>query len=63
MGAISMHDEVVFANAKKCIGCGICAHFCPIEGAVVLMKRKNIIEPKEDIADLMTTLISERGES
>ena len=63
MDAISMHDEVVFANAKKCIGCGICAHFCPREGAVVLMKRKNIIEPKEDIADLMTTLISERGES
>ena len=60
VGAISIKNNMVFGNANRCIGCGICAHFCPIEGAIALKKKKDVSEPMEDIADLMTTLIGER---
>lgn len=60
MDAISVRNDKVVCDVAKCIGCGICAHFCPVEGAVTLKKRKKIIEPKEDLMDLFTSVIQER---
>jgi NAD-dependent dihydropyrimidine dehydrogenase PreA subunit len=60
MDAISLKDNKAVVKASTCIGCGVCKHFCPVEGAITLKKRKRVLEPPEDLADLMTTLAEER---
>ncbi len=60
MDAISLKNGRVVVNVANCIGCSICVHFCPIDGAITLKKREKVIEPKEDLVDLVTSVAQEK---
>ena len=59
MNALSFRNGKIMVDEARCLGCGICVHFCQVKGAVTLKKRKKIIAPKEDIVDLFTSFVQE----
>ena len=58
-GALSV-SEVAEVNAEKCLGCGLCNMVCPTE-SMTMKRRGSISEPKENMRELMTTIMQEKG--
>ncbi len=53
-------NEVAEIDPEKCLGCGLCNMVCPTE-SLSMVRREEIIEPKRDLRDLMTTILQEKG--
>jgi formate hydrogenlyase subunit 6/NADH:ubiquinone oxidoreductase subunit I len=47
-------------DEEVCIGCGVCAHFCPSEAMKMKERKKKIIPPKT-YKELMVRLMKEKG--
>lgn len=53
-------NEVSEVDPEKCLGCGLCNMVCPTE-SLSMVRREEIIEPKRDLRELMTTILQEKG--
>lgn len=58
--AIRMEGDYPVVNEELCLGCGVCAHFCP-SGAMKMGERKNKVIPPKTYKDLMLRLMKEKG--
>jgi Pyruvate/2-oxoacid:ferredoxin oxidoreductase delta subunit len=58
--AIRMEGDYPVVDQEVCLGCGVCAHFCP-SGAMKMEEREKKIIPPKTYKDLMVRLMKERG--
>jgi Fe-S-cluster-containing hydrogenase component 2 len=58
--AIKMEGDYPVVDEEFCLGCGVCAHFCP-SGAMKLVEREKKIIPPKTYKDLMLRLLKEKG--
>jgi len=47
-------------DVEFCIGCGVCANFCPTEAMKMAEREKKVIPPKT-YKELMVRLMKEKG--
>jgi Fe-S-cluster-containing hydrogenase component 2 len=55
-----MEGDYPVVDEESCIGCGVCAHFCP-SGAMRMEEREKKIIPPKTYKDLMVRLMKEKG--
>ena len=58
--AIRMEGDYPVVDEEFCLGCGVCAHFCP-SGAMKLEEREKKVIPPKTYKDLMVRLMKEKG--
>jgi Pyruvate/2-oxoacid:ferredoxin oxidoreductase delta subunit len=58
--AIRMEGDYPVVDQEFCLGCGVCAHFCP-GGAMKMEEREKKIIPPKTYKELMVRLMKERG--
>lgn len=58
--AIRMEGDYPVVDEEFCLGCGVCAHFCP-NGAMKLVERQKKVIPPKTYKDLMVRLMEEKG--
>ena len=58
-GALTVND-VAEVDSEKCLGCGLCNVVCPTE-SLSMKRRDSISEPKQNLRELMTTIMQEKG--
>jgi formate hydrogenlyase subunit 6/NADH:ubiquinone oxidoreductase subunit I len=55
-----MEGDCPVVDGEFCIGCGVCAHFCPTEAMKMEEREKKVIPPKT-YKELMVRLMKEKG--
>ena len=62
MEANTLLDNIAVIDLNRCIGCGLCASTCTTE-AVKLVKKdeSELYQPPESVAEMFTTLATQRG--
>ena len=58
--AIRMEGDYPVVDEEYCLGCGVCAHFCP-SGAIKMVEREKKIIPPKTFKELMVRLMQEKG--
>jgi ferredoxin len=58
--AIRMEGDYPVVDEGSCLGCGVCAHFCP-SGAMKMVEREKKIIPPKTYKELMVRLMKEKG--
>jgi Pyruvate/2-oxoacid:ferredoxin oxidoreductase delta subunit len=58
--AIRMEGDYPAVDEEFCLGCGVCAHFCP-SGAMKMEEREKKIIPPKTYKELMVRLMKEKG--
>ncbi len=58
--AIRMEGDYPVVDEEFCLGCGICAHFCP-SGVMKMEERKKKVIPPKTYKDLMVRLMKEKS--
>ena len=58
--AIWMEGDYPVVDEEFCLGCGVCAHFCPSSAMKMVEREKKIIPPKT-YKELMVRLMKEKG--
>jgi Pyruvate/2-oxoacid:ferredoxin oxidoreductase delta subunit len=58
-GALTV-NETAEVDLEKCLGCGLCNMVCPTE-SLSMVRRETIVEPKQDMRELMMTIMQEKG--
>jgi formate hydrogenlyase subunit 6/NADH:ubiquinone oxidoreductase subunit I len=55
-----MEGDYPVVDGESCIGCGICANFCPTEVMKMQEREKKVMPPKT-YKELMIRLMKEKG--
>ena len=58
--AIRMDGDYPVVDEEFCLGCGVCAHFCP-SGAMKMEEREKKVIPPKTYKELMGRLMKEKG--
>jgi Pyruvate/2-oxoacid:ferredoxin oxidoreductase delta subunit len=58
--AIRMEGDYPAVDEEFCLGCGVCAHFCPSSAMKMVEREKKVIPPKT-YKELMFRLMKEKG--
>jgi Fe-S-cluster-containing hydrogenase component 2 len=55
-----MEGDYPVVDQEFCLGCGVCAHFCP-SGAMKMEERDKKIIPPQTYKELIMRLMKEKG--
>jgi Fe-S-cluster-containing hydrogenase component 2 len=55
-----MEGDYPVVDEEYCLGCGVCAHFCPSDAMKMKERERKVIPPKT-YKELMVRLMKEKG--